>query len=323
MIWSSAGTRLFHKFFMKVQENIPLSQYTTYKIGGPAKYFAECKNEQDIINAINWAKENRVPYFVLGGGSNVLVSDKGYKGLVLHISNTGNFIKGMEVEIGAGTNMEDVVDFSIKNGMKGLEWAGGLPGQLGGALRGNAGAFGGEIKDIVKSVRAISPEGKIKNFSNKQCKFAYRTSIFKEKPGHIIISVQLGFKKGDPKELRHVADEKKEWRKIKHPMEYGNSGSMFKGVGLDKLSLSVKKRYPNFKNAVRNGHVAAAFFIDQAGLKLKRIGGAEISDKHPNFLVNKSGNARAEDVIMLKSMIVSRVMCKFNVMLEDEVEFLG
>ncbi|MEX2144818.1 MAG: UDP-N-acetylmuramate dehydrogenase [Candidatus Spechtbacterales bacterium] len=305
-----------------MQKDIKLAPYTTYKIGGPAKYFAECKSEKDILYALKWAKEKELPYFVLGGGSNLLVSDGGYKGLVIHIFNAGILQDGMEIEAGAGTTMEDLVDLSVKNGMKGLEWAGGLPGQLGGALRGNAGAFGGEIKDIVKSVRVVSADGEIKDFTKAQCNFTYRTSVFKENPGDIIVSAKLNLKKGNADELRQVADGHMEWRRTKHPIEYGNSGSVFKGVELEKLPAMAVKEYPDFKRAIRDGRVAAAFFIDRAGLKLKRIGGAEVSGKHPNFLINRTGSARAEDVIILKSIVKSRVMCELGAALEEEIEFL-
>ncbi|OGZ60842.1 MAG: UDP-N-acetylenolpyruvoylglucosamine reductase [Candidatus Spechtbacteria bacterium RIFCSPLOWO2_01_FULL_43_12] len=307
---------------MKIEENVNLAKYTTYRIGGPARYFTECKSEQEVVDVLAWARDIAVPYFVLGGGSNVLVSDGGYDGLVLRMANTEYSWDKNTVRAGAGASMESLVNSSIESGFAGLEWAGGLPGQLGGALRGNAGAFGGEIKDIVKSVRAVSPEGKIRDFSKKECAFAYRISIFKEKPGYIIISAELEFKKGNAEELRRIADEKIEWRRAKHPMEYGNSGSIFKGVEPDKLPVSIKENYPELERAMRDGNVAAAFFIDQAGLKLKRVGGAEVSNKHPNFLVNRTGSARAEDVLMLASAVKSRVLQEFGVILEEEVHYL-
>ncbi|MEX0869980.1 MAG: UDP-N-acetylmuramate dehydrogenase [Candidatus Spechtbacterales bacterium] len=308
---------------MTVQENIKLAPYTTYKIGGPARYFAKCETDNDVAEALAWAKKNNVPYFILGGGSNVLISDNGYKGLVICIKNVDYELNGDVLDADAGAQMSVVVEETASAGMAGLEWAGGLPGKLGGAIRGNAGAFGGEIKDSIVSVRAMTPDGDIKIFKSGDCAFSYRSSVFKENPEYIILSAQFKLKKGKKDELMKKVSELVEWRRTKHPMEYGNCGSVFKRKSTREVPDNILEKYTDINNAIRDGQVATAFFIDECGLKNKRIGGAEVSDKHPNFLINSTGNACAEDVIMLAGTVKSRVLHQFGVNIEEEIEFVG
>ncbi|MDX1536054.1 MAG: UDP-N-acetylmuramate dehydrogenase [Candidatus Spechtbacterales bacterium] len=307
---------------MQIEENVQLAPYTTYKIGGPARYFVACKTAQDISEAISWAKENNQSYFVLGGGSNILVSDEGYNGLVISIQNTGYEVNGTTLEAGAGASMHVLVAETTDNSLEGLDWAGGLPGQLGGAIRGNAGAFGGEMKDVITEVHAVSEDGKVKTFTADECEFEYRTSFFKKNPEWIIISAKMDLKKGDREKLVGRVAELVEWRRTKHPMQYGNSGSIFKRYSVGQIPVSIFEKYPHITRAMRDGQIASAFFIDEAGLKLKKIGGAQVSDKHPNFIINESGTARAEDVIMLISTVKSSVLHQFGILLEEEIKFL-
>ncbi|MEX0877973.1 MAG: UDP-N-acetylmuramate dehydrogenase [Candidatus Spechtbacterales bacterium] len=308
---------------MIIKENVNLASHTTYKIGGPARYFAECRSEDNVLEALAFAKEKNIPYFILGGGSNVLVSDKGYGGVIVAIRNDNYELKNNILSAEAGVMMRALVEETASEGMEGLEWAGGLPGQLGGAIRGNAGAFGGEIKDVIKSVKAVTPAGEIKEFKNSECNFEYRTSIFKEEPGHIILSAEMELKEGDRAKLLERVAELVEWRRSKHPMEYGNSGSIFKRKDLKEVEEHIIKKYPHIEHAIRDGQVATAFFIDEAGLKLKRVGGAEVSEKHPNFIINKSGTARAEDVTILAGLVKSSVLHQFGIVIEEEIQYLG
>jgi len=308
-----------------IQENVKLAPYTTYKIGGPARYFVKGKNEEEIIEAVSWAKNQSIPFFILGGGSNVLISDKGFAGLVVRIQNTKYKIQDTRVEAGAGIDLSNLVNIAIDNGLKGLEWASGIPGTFGGAIRGNAGAFGSEIKDILSSVKLLDEKGQVRVFDNSACRFAYRDSIFKQNPNYIILSATLKFSSGNKKELQDFSRKTIEYRAARHPLEYGSCGSVFKAIDVGRIRLANFEKYPRFKASIKNDPfpvIPAACFIDEAELKGYNIGGAMISPKHPNFFVNYS-KARAEDVIMLISLAKQRLVDKFGIMAEEEVQLVG
>lgn len=308
---------------MDIQENIELKPYTNYKIGGPARYFVEAKSEQDIVDAVAWAKDKNVPVFVLGGGTNLLVADSGYDGLVIYVALDSSSLRGARLVTGAGAKVQTLVDTTTEAGLSGLEWAGGLPGTIGGAIHGNAGAFGGETKDHIVSVRALSPTGTIKELSVDECRFSYRSSIFKQEEGWIILSAVFEFTKGDANELKKIVEGYREWRRTKHPMEYGNCGSVFKRVAVSSLPKGLVASHPDITQAIRGDQVATAYFIDACGLKLRRVGDVQVSEKHPNFLVNLTGNARAEDVIILRGIVKHAVQDMFGIALEQEVEDIG
>ena len=309
---------------MQVQENVLLKPYTNYNIGGYATHFVDARTEQDIADAVEWANKHNQPVFVLGSGTNIIVSDKGYKGLVLYNNVTDYTIQDQTMTACAGVNLQTLVDQASAQGLSGLEWAGGLPGSVGGAIHGNVGAFGGEIKDILASVKALSPEGTIRDMSVEECEMAYRESIFKKQNDWVIISATLKLRQGgDVNEIQNKVQELREWRRTKHPLEYGNCGSVFKRIPVADLDEKIFTQHPDISRAIREEKIAIAYFIDQCGLKKRRVGGVEVSDKHPNFLVNVTGNAKAEDVIMLVGVVKHRVLEQFGVFLEEEVEYIG
>ncbi len=311
---------------LNIQQNIPLKNYTTFRIGGPAEFFVEVKNEEELLEALKYAKENNLEFFILGGGSNVLVSDKGYDGIVIKCQLTTYNLQltTNTIEAGAGTPLTLLVNESVNNNLAGLEWAGGLPGTLGGAIRGNAGTFGKSMKNIIKSVKVYNLENqKIEKFDNAKCKFKYRDSIFKRKSNLIILSAVLKFKKGEKEALKKKMLESIVWRKSVFPEEL-SPGSFFKHTAPTEHNLKKIKEIPRFaelklheKNTIPTG-----FVIEECGLKGKKIGGAMVSEKHANFIVN-TGNATAEDVIMLASIIKQQVRDKFGIELESEVQYLG
>lgn len=320
---------------LDIQENVKLAPYTTYKIGGTAKYFFVGKTEEKIAEAVGWARAQKIPFFVLGGGSNVLISDKGFAGLVVRIQNTkykispyGGSPEGRQntkVEAEAGIDLPKLVKLTIDNGFKGLEWASGIPGTFGGAIRGNAGAFGGEIKDILLSIKFLDDKGEIREFANKQCNFSYRDSIFKQNPNFIVLSATLQLAPGNKKELQDFSRKTIEYRAARHPLEYGSCGSVFKAIDVGEIRLNNFEKYPRFKSSIKYDPfpvIPAACFIDEADLKGYSLGGAVISAKHPNFFVNFN-KARAEDVIMLISLAKQRLVDKFGIMAEEEVQLVG
>lgn len=321
---------------IKIQKNISLASYITFKIGGPAKYFCIAKNIEEIKEALEFAWKNKLRIFVLGGGSNLLVSDKGFDGLVIQIMNSELRITNYEIFVGSGLFLAKLVSESVKANLTGLEWAAGIPGTVGGAICNNSGAFGGSMADIVESVEMFDigccqPKAgpswaemlDIGRLSNKECKFSYRDSVFKKKKKYIIISAVLKLKKGDEKKSRKMISEYLKSRVEKQPLEYPSAGSVFRNpvLGDDHLKKLIKK-YPELKNISRNNAIPAGWFVEELGLKGKKIGGAMVSEKHGNFILNIN-SAKAEDVVILISLIKQKVRDNFVVQLREEIEYVG
>jgi len=301
-----------------VKENVLLASYTTFRIGGKARYFFVAKTKQDIVKAIAVAKNQKTPFFVLSGGSNLLVSDRGFNGLVIKIQNTKYKIQDTSLFADAGVPMETLVKETTKRGLAGFEWAGGLPGSVGGAVRGNAGAFGGEIKDAILQVECLDQKGRIRTLSKKACEFGYRSSVFKEK-NLIVLSAVFHLKKGSSKILKGVAKDHVNYRKERHPLEFPNAGSIFKNCDFKKIPASLKDFVKDVVKIDPFPVVPTAFLLAKAGLKGLSVHDAQISKKHPNYIVN-TGNAKASDVLLLIKKVKHIIKKKFSVDLEEEIE---
>jgi UDP-N-acetylmuramate dehydrogenase len=301
---------------MKFRKNVSLKNYTTFKIGGRAKYFFIAKTKKDLIKAVATAKKLKLPFFVLGGGSNLLVSDKGYNGLIINFKfSIFNFQKN-KIIVGAGTKLGELVNASAERRLSGLEWASGIPGTVGGAVFGNAGSFQKSMKDVVKEVEVLdTKDSRFEIYDFKKCKFGYRNSIFKHKKNLIILSVILNLKKGKKSEIKKKIKEYLNYKKERQPLNYPSAGSIFKnpsGFSAGELGEEDESSSLSF---------AAARLIEKCGLKGKRIGQAKISEKHANFIVNL-GNARAKEVKKLINLIKKEVKKKFGVLLDEEIQFL-
>ncbi|MFA6790152.1 MAG: UDP-N-acetylmuramate dehydrogenase [Parcubacteria group bacterium] len=307
---------------LNIQKNIPLAPYTTFKIGGPAKFFVEAKSESDIADSIDYAKNNNKDFFIFSGGSNLLVSDNGLDGLAIKISNSSIEIKDREVFCGAGTSLSQLAMETAKNNLGGLEWAAGIPGTVGGAIAGNAGAFGGEISDNLIEVKTLSvEEGKLMTFEKKDCDFGYRNSLFKKNSGKfILISAVFDMEAGKREESEKKIGDIIKKRKEKQP-RYPSAGSFFKNPVVNKEEIINKfERDTGLK--IKDDKIPAGWLIEEVGLKGKKIGGAKVSEKHSNFIIN-TGNATAEDVIILSSLIKEKVRDRFGIQLEEEVRLIG
>ncbi len=306
-----------------IQTNIPLKKYSNFKIGGPASYFFEFKSEEDLKDGLNeWGKLNKdLPIFILGGGTNILFSDEGFDGLV--IKDSINFIKreGDIITVGSGTLVDSLVTFCEQSSLTGLEWAGGLPGTVGGGVRGNAGAFLGEMKDNLVEVTSIDVKTlKIKKRNNKECNFNYRQSVFKKVNGEneIILSVKFKLAKGNREEIKKKTQEKIDYRIDRHPLDLPSIGSTFKNVDVKVVS---KKVLEDFKDSIKPDPfpvIPVAKLLVALNFKGKEIGGAKFSEKHPNFIVNFK-NAKAKDVIALIALAKKEVKEKYNISLEEEI----
>ncbi|MEY4731524.1 MAG: UDP-N-acetylmuramate dehydrogenase, partial [Candidatus Parcubacteria bacterium] len=230
---------------MKLQQNVSLAKHSNYKIGGPARYFFAARTASEVREALRQAKELELRVFVLGGGTNIIFPDKGFDGLVLNVSVGGIRAKKNIVIAGAGVLMKDLLEFAAKRSLAGLAWAGGLPGHVGGAVRGNAGCFGGETKDAIASVRTLNTETlKERTWTNAQCSFTYRSSLFKERDGEeVILEASFRLKRGSMKAIRAEMEDHIRYRKERQPLELPNIGSIFKNV---PLSTIPKKLHAQF-----------------------------------------------------------------------------
>lgn len=312
-----------------LQENISLKEFTNYKIGGPARYFLEFKNTNELLSGLkDWQELSQSftgeakKIFILGGGTNLLVKDEGFAGLVLR--NSISFIDdlgGNLYKIGSGTLVSDVNEFAAANSLSGTEWSGGLPGTIGGAVFGNAGAFGGETKDCVVEVESLDlASNKVIKRNANECKFGYRTSFFKTDLAQkeIILFVTIKFVPGDSDLIMHEIQEKIDYRQSRQPLEFPNAGSTFKNVPLENAPTIVVEECRDVIKTDPFPVIPAAHLINEAGLKGERIGGAEISKKHPNFLIN-TGNAKASDVLGLINLVKKVIKDKYEIEMEAEV----
>lgn len=333
-----AFSRRFPKINMpKFQENIPLARYSNYKIGGPARFFFAPKNEREVRWAIKEAKKKNLPVFILGGGTNLLIDDRGFDGLVLRPNILTLKMRDMKLTAGAGVLMSDLLNFCVRKSLSGLEWAGGLPGTLGGAIRGNAGCFGGEMKDLIESVKSFDVKTmKVVKRRVEDCAFDYRASIFKKRGGQeIILSAALHLEKGNKKEIAAAIKEKIAHRAKNHPLDYPNIGSIFKNVPLHAIHKKDSAKYKEVLGAgvltFRGSRfsiktdpfpvISAAKLISESGLRGVSSGGAMISAKHPNFIVNVL-SARSPEVIELIVLVKSAVKEKFGIELEEEIQIV-
>ena len=282
-----------------IKENEPMSKHTSFKIGGYADYFVICNNVQQIGKVQEYAKENSIPLYVIGNGSNLLVSDKGIRGMVLKIDLQKIDIDENIVTVGAGVKVMGLAKKLCQNGLTGFEELSGIPGTIGGAIRMNAGAYGKEIKDICIETTYMDENGKINTIDNTKQDFSYRHSIFCDKK-YIILESKLRLDKGNKEEIERKMDEFLLSRKEKQPLEYPSAGSTFK----------------------RNENFITSKLIDECGLKGYQIGGAQISEKHAGFIINKE-NATCKDVLDLIQYTKQNVYEKFKVTIEEEIEIIG
>lgn len=279
--------------------NANMKEYTSFKIGGNADLLVTVKNVEDVKYVLQISKQNNCPIFILGNGTNILVKDNGIRGIVLRNRIDNIEINDEEVIVGAGVKNSVLAQKLLKAELSGFEFAAGIPGTIGGAIKMNAGAYGGEIKEILVETTYMDYEGNINTISNEENKFSYRNSVFKEKEA-IILSAKLKFQKSNTETIKALMEKNENLRKNKQPLEFPNAGSTFK----------------------RGEDFITAQLIDECGLKGYKVGDAEVSTKHAGFVVNK-GNAKAEDVIKLVEDIKEKVYNKFNKNINLEIEIIG
>lgn len=280
----------------------PMSKHTTFRVGGPADFYLNPHSTEELKRALCICKEENIPYFIIGNGSNLLVSDEGYRGVVIQIyrNMSETEVQGeTKIRAKAGALLSAVAKTALNHSLTGMEFASGIPGTIGGAVVMNAGAYGGEMKDILEEVTVLTKEGEVKTLAASELELGYRTSIVM-KEGYIVLEAVLNLEKGDAQKIGHRMNELKEQRVSKQPLEFPSAGSTFKRP---------------------EGYFAGKLIMD-AGLAGYQVGGAQISAKHCGFVIN-AGGAAAGDVYRLICQVQKIVYDKFQVKLETEVKMLG
>ena len=300
---------------MQILENEPMYKHTSFKVGGPARYFAKAESTSDLKDIAAFAREKRLPHFILGNGTNLLVSDKGYDGVVVTLAGEFSTIENLgsgKFKVGAAVPLGRFARTALKQGYAGIHKLAGIPGTLGGAIYMNAGAYGQEIGSCCTQVTILDCDGNIRTVSSTDCAFGYRQSIFqKDKATILSATFQLPTANAQGKSVADLETELAECmakRKATQPLSMPNAGSTFKR--LEHGSADMPQQ------------VAPGYYIEQAGLKGKRIGGAEVSTLHANFIVNACG-ATAKDILELSAFVQERVAEKFGIQFKREIILLG
>lgn len=305
------------KKYGKVRINELLSKHTTFKIGGPVKYFVEIGDNESLEACLGYLAGNGIDFFVIGGGANVLAPDHGYDGVIVAIKTSKINIEGNIIVADAGVKLSEVVLAASKNSLGGLEWAVGIPGTIGGAVRGNAGAYGEEIAASVEKVEAWV-DGELREMSSAECDFGYRTSFFKERGG-IIMRIWIKLGSADRLEIAEKMQEIISKRDSKIPKE-PSAGSFFKNIKVSDWPGGLPENLPG--QFVERGMIPVGWLVEESGLKGRSFGDAAISESHGNVIINK-GKASQKDVLDLVETVINQVYNKFGVELEPEVKILS
>lgn len=325
---------------MTIKENFPLSEVLWYKIGGKAKYFLTCESREDVMDALAFIDEKKPrKLFICGQGTNLIFSDDYFDGVVIQIianpRHSENGLSDINVEDNsvtafAGLLLDDVITFAFDHNLTGIEWAGGLPGTVGAGVRGNVGAYGGEIKDSLLSAEVLDYSGskpELKTLKNADLEFVYRGSLVKKQKKMVVVSATFGLKKSTDKEVSEavkICEKNKQSRRDNHPLEYPNCGSVFKNLRRADEISKVLGFYPDLKESVEKkwyGKVAVASLIERLGMKGYRVGNAQVSEKHALFIINLGG-ASSSDVLQIIKDIKTKFLDTFGFEPEVEVEIV-
>ncbi|MBU2542256.1 UDP-N-acetylmuramate dehydrogenase [Patescibacteria group bacterium] len=313
------------KTFGKVKLNEPMSKHTTFKIGGPARYFVTVQETDKLVELLNYLSGEGIAYYILGGGSNILFQDSEFDGVVIKIINhkskiipTGHqySLINQMIEVESGVLLGAVMGLAMQNGLSGMEWSAGIPGTVGGAVRGNAGAFGQSTSDVLEKVE-VWQDGEVMEMTKEECQFVYRGSIFKNNKNLVILRAWFRLEKTDKKEVLFKMQEVINARKGKYPI-YPSAGCFFTNFDIEKWPGDKSELPPIF---IERGKVPAGWMIDQLGFKGKELGGASVGTEHCNFIVNKN-KATQSEILELMAQIKEKVYNRYGVELEIEVEIV-
>ena len=304
---------------LAVSRDALLSQYTRFAIGGPASILVEAPDPRSFVAALQIARSSGLDFVVIGGGTNLIVSDDGFHGVVLKLTARGITIDGAQVTADAGVVLQDLVDSTVDHGLQGLETMTGIPGFTGAAVYGNAGAYGHSISECVTSVEFFDGR-EIRRIGNAACQFRYRESIFKRHKDWIVFSADLGMTPADAAALRAAADKILAVRNAKYPPTMKCAGSIFKNFLLAELPGNVAAQVP--KTSIIEGKVPSAWFLEQVGAKGMREGGIEVANYHANLIYN-TGGGTARELRKVIGELKRRVRDRFGIEVEEEVQYVG
>jgi UDP-N-acetylmuramate dehydrogenase len=304
---------------VSISEHVPLSQHTRFGIGGSARLYVEAASGTALHSALGAVQSSGANYTVIGAGTNLIVSDAGFDGIVLRFTAQKISSDGATVRAEAGAELQALVDYSIDHGLRGLETMTGIPGSVGAAVYGNAGAYGHSIDERVEQVRVLDGDAE-RSFTASECQFRYRESIFKRHKERVILNVTLAMTPAPAAELRQTADDIFKVRLAKYPSDMKCAGSIFKNLILAELPESVRLQIP--ERVIREGKAPSAYLLEQVGAKGMRCGGVRVADYHANLIYNAGGGS-ARELCGLIDELKSRVRARFGLELEEEVQYVG
>ncbi|MDD5110697.1 MAG: UDP-N-acetylmuramate dehydrogenase [Patescibacteria group bacterium] len=314
------------KLLPGVQENVPLKGYTSFKIGGPARYFFDARDEAALVAALKVAEEYKLPVFVLGNGSNILVSDRGFDGLVIHNGNRSIKIDGETVTVGSGMLTMALLLECAKHGLGGMEFMTKIPATVGAAVYGNAGAWGHGFGELCREVRCLQ-NGKVENLSASEMQFTYRGSVLHTHPG-TVLSATLSLQRREPAAI--MAEVKEILSKRGRVPHEPSAGCVFRNIELGSTPVEVPRilsaldiTKDEYEHTTRFGKLPIGFVLEKFGLRGTKIGGAQISPLHANIIVNAEGRATADDVMQLIALVKTRVRNQLGIQLHEEIQFVG
>ncbi|MCC6588134.1 MAG: UDP-N-acetylmuramate dehydrogenase [Bryobacterales bacterium] len=302
-----------------VEKNAPLSRLTRFGIGGPADLLLETEDESAFLELLRLAAASGIPYMVLGGGSNLIASDEGYRGAILRYRGSCISLEQTQIRTQAGAELQSLVDFSIAHGLAGLHTMTRIPGWVGAAVYGNAGAYGHSIHEFVREVRYFDG-AQVRTADNAACRFTYRESVFKQRKDWIILDTLLELPLGDPAELQAQATEIQRTRDARYPPTMKCAGSIFKNLLFKNLPPSAAAEVP--PKLVREGKVPSAWFLEQVGVKGLRRGDIQVAGYHANLIYN-DGQGTAADLRAVIATLKEKVRVRFGFDLEEEVQYVG
>jgi UDP-N-acetylmuramate dehydrogenase len=301
------------------RQNAPLSEYTRFGIGGPADLLVEASEEGALVEALRFLRHHHLPHVVIGSGTNLVVSDAGFRGTVVRYTAAGMHREENAIWCDAGAELMDLVRFTLGHALEGIQTLMGIPGSVGGAIYGNAGAYGHSISEVTREVRYFDGDA-VRTLNQEGCAFRYRESLFKQRKHWMVLAVRLEFQAGDGPALRKTAEEILAVRNEKFPPTMRCAGSIFKNLLFDDLPESVTRQVP--PGVVREGKIPAAWFLEQVGAKGIQHGGIAVADYHANLIFN-AGSGTAAELRGLIAELKTRVRDRFGIEAEEEVQYVG